>query len=190
MTIQETSDEIFQTENIVVRPYDPDSSPRPIHKDTCQHYWVSFGTGDRLRSRTNATPGKFVSLMDTVATPSMLTHKQPGPIDLQLDDGWFLRLHRHQGGQQVGLVFQFPLLPRRARSCSIPSPIILPDDEPQLPHIFFNTYQYVATASDGTEECNAPTSGAMRFYEITVDYCKGGNRLRLPGGGEDIGAAA
>ena len=172
LTIQETSDEIFQTENIVVRPYDPIFISPAIHKDTCQHYWVSFGTGDRLRSRTNPTPGKFVSLMDTVATPSMLTTSNLVHIDLQLDDGWFPGSTDIKVDNKWGWYFNFPNAAEGEKLFD-PDPIILPDANLN-PHIFFNTYQYIATAST-TEECNAPTSGAMRFYEITVDYCKGGN---------------
>lgn len=186
--IQETSAESFQlNEAIVVKPFDPIFLSPAVYKDTCMHYWVNFGTGDRLRSRTNPTSGKFVSLMDGSTTPCGLTLDNLVPLTFSSATGTFTGSTTINEAGKYGWYFNFPDTANFEKLFD-PDPIILPDKN-FLPHIYFNTYQTYDADTTLSPECGAPTSGVMHFYEITVDYCKGGTASgyreigRISGGG-------
>ncbi|MFH2107198.1 MAG: hypothetical protein ABII93_00870 [Chrysiogenia bacterium] len=186
-TIQETSAESLQlNERIVIRPYDPIFLAPAVYTDMCNNYWVNFGTGCRLRSRTNPTSGKFISIRDGAATPTALTIANlvtltfssvtdtfSGSTNLKVTDKW-------------GWYFNFPDTANHEKLFD-PDPIVLPDIN-FLPHIYFNTYQYNTSVAPSTD-CNAPSAGSMHFYEITIDYCGTGTASgyredgRISGGG-------
>jgi hypothetical protein len=186
-TIQETSSESFTVdEDIVVRPYDPIFLAPAVYTDLCNNYWVNFGTGDRLRSRTNPFFGKFICIKDGGSTPYQLTLADLVALTFNGTTNTFSGSTNLKVADKWGWYFNFPDTANYEKLFD-PDPIILPDQY-LLPHIYFNTYQYIAGAST-TTDCNAPSAGAMRFYEITIDYCGTGlasgyrEEGRISGGG-------
>lgn len=185
--IQETSDASFSVNEIIdVKPYDPIFLAPAIYTDSCNNYWVNFGTGDRLRSRTNTASGKFVSVKDGGSTPMNLTKSNLVALTFSSTTNAFSGSTNLKVADKWGWYFDFPDSANGEKLFD-PDPIILPDQN-FLPTIYFNTYQYDPSATASTD-CNAPSSGAMRFYQIAVDYCGTGTASgqreegRISGGG-------
>lgn len=190
--IQTTSDESFVTNvSIAVKPYDPIFLAPAIYTDTCNNYWVNFGTGDRLRSRTNPTSGKFVSIKDGATTPGELTLNELVGLTFDSDANTFSGSTNIRVDGKWGWYFNFPDTENNEKLFD-PDPIILPDQNFQ-PTIYFNTYQYIPISSSqnktACEACDVLSAGVMRFYQINVDYCgmgtPSGIRVegRISGGG-------
>jgi len=185
--IQTTSDESFVTNvSIAVKPYDPIFLAPAIYTDSCNNYWVNFGTGDRLRSRTNTASGKFVSVKDGASTPSNLTKDNLVELTFSSSTNAFTGSTNLKAADMWGWYFNFPDSAYGEKLFD-PDPIVLPDKY-LLPHIYFNTYQYNSSTAPSTD-CNAPSAGSMHFYEITIDYCGAGTASgyredgRISGGG-------
>lgn len=185
-TIQETSAESFSNELIDVKPYDPIFLAPAIYTDSCNNYWVNFGTGDRLRSRTNATSGKFVSVKDGGSTPMNLTKSNLVALTFSSSTNAFTGSTNLKVADKWGWYFNFPDSAYGEKLFD-PDPIVLPDKY-LLPHIYFNTYQYNSSTAP-SPDCNAPSAGSMHFYEITID-CRGAGTAsgyredgRISGGG-------
>jgi hypothetical protein len=176
-------------ETIVVPKFDPIFLSPVVFFDSCYNLWAAFGTGDRLRSRTNPDSGKFACLRDGTAVVGGNTVQK---TDLGLGDlvqltwsGSTLSNTNIKVANKWGWYFDFPFAANHEKLFD-PEPLVLPDQY-LVPHIFFNTYQ-PPTAS-GSEDCNAPKEGKMYFYDLTMNYC--GNGLingtnesgRIAGGG-------
>lgn len=185
--IQETSDASFSVNEIIdIKPYDPIFLAPAIYTDSCNNYWVNFGTGDRLRSRTNTASGKFVSVKDGASTPSNLTKNNLVELTFSSSTNAFTGSTNLKVADKWGWYFNFPDSAYGEKLFD-PDPIVLPDKY-LLPHIYFNTYQYNSSTAPSTD-CNAPSAGSMHFYEITIDYCGAGTASgyredgRISGGG-------
>jgi hypothetical protein len=171
LTVVTTSGAFQVDETIVCRTYDPIFLSPAVAYDTCYQLWVSFGTGDRDRPRTNVTSGRFVSMKDNGATNviedsggnaagatlEVVSFGADGIMqDTQLSDnsnGWYLDF------------------PDTGEKIFDPEPVILPDTN-LIPHIFFNTYQPpLVDSGPKTNPCNAPDEGVMKIYDIALNSC-------------------
>jgi len=198
ITIQKMSEGAdFLTEPIAVRAYDPIFMAPAITYDKCFNMWVCFGTGDRVRARSNPTSGGFFAIKDgttasggpaqqkTLLTKANLAdltaywasttdeaELAPTPIDMNLNWGFF---------------FVYPDNANHEKLFD-PDPIILPDQY-GAPNIYFNTYQPPENASgSGSDPCKVE-AGKMMIYDICIDICGNGRVFgssevgRIAGGG-------
>ena len=158
-------------ETIVVPKFDPVFLSPSIFFDSCSNLWVAFGTGDRIRSRTNPDSGKFACLRDGTAQVSGNTVQK---TDIGLTDlvalswsGNTLAETNINVANKWGWYFDFPFSSNHEKLFD-PEPLVLPD-EYLIPHIFFNTYQ--PPSAIASEDCNAPKEGLMYFYDLKMNYC-------------------
>ncbi|HUU04573.1 MAG TPA: PilC/PilY family type IV pilus protein [Patescibacteria group bacterium] len=176
-------------EIIVVPILDPIFLSPALAFDLCYNLWVSFGTGDRIRSRTNPDSGKFIALRDgtTVVSGSNVqkTNILLGDLVTLTWTGDVINETNIMVTDKWGWQFTFPMSANHEKLFD-PEPLILPDQY-LLPHFYFNTYQ---PSSDVTnEDCAAPKNGLMYFYDLTCNYCGNGTMFgvkesgRIAGGG-------
>jgi hypothetical protein len=175
----------------VVCTYDPVYNAPVLIFDTCRQLWVTFGTGDRDRPRTNPTGGRFVGFKSR--GDNAIHHINGGTGDndattlQQLNSQLWGVTNTETINNPSGWYFDYP---DTAEKMFDPTPIVLPDEN-LVPHILFNTYQPPATSiAKGESKCDAPQEGIMTVYDIalyncgTLDDIQGTRQTgRLAGGG-------
>jgi hypothetical protein len=174
----------FQVDEVIkTRSYDPIYNPPAVAYDTCYQLWVTWGTGDRDRPRTNPGKGRFVALID-----NNLTYGTQLSSLIQLSwTGDTLTTTTIDPSMYIGWYFDFP---DDGEKLFDPEHIILPDEN-FVPHIYLNTYQPPTETVIGPQEnpCDAPSEGDMRIYDIAIAGCSpleiSGQREegRIAGGG-------
>ncbi len=183
------------TTTIIVPSYDPIYLSPTVFFDPCFNLWVTFGTGDRIRSRTNPDSGKFLALRDGTTAVSSVTVQK---TDILLSDlvtlsftedtetnTWSMAETNIKVADKWGWQFSLPMSANHEKLFD-PEPLVLPDLK-MIPHIFFNTYQPSPITTD--EDCDAPKNGLMYFYNLKCDYCGTGTMTgdvesgRIAGGG-------
>lgn len=181
----------FQKDNtLVIRNYDPIYLSPALAYDTCYQLWVTFGTGDRDRPRSNPTKGRFIAFKDNGSS----THHIDGG-DGDSNDTTLQQLNNQLWGvdddttvdNAGGWYFDFP---DAAEKIFDPEPVIIPDQY-LIPHIYFNTYQPpLGTVAKSTDLCSGPDEGIMKLYDIALVNCGTveeieGDRItgRIAGGG-------
>jgi len=182
----------FQThKDFVVRTYDPIYHAPALAYDTCYQLWVTFGTGDRDRPRSNPNKGRFIGFKD--GGNNAIHHINDGASDT--DATTLQQLNAQLWGvndtetvnNPSGWYFDFP---DTAEKIFDPAPVVLPGEN-LVPHIFFNSYQPPASSvAHGDNPCDAPQEGIMHIYDIalvncgTLDEIEGSRQLgRIAGGG-------
>lgn len=176
-------------ETIVVPTFDPLFLSPAVFFDSCYNLWVAFGSGDRIRSRTNPDSGKFACLLDGTTQVGGNTVQK---TNLGLSDlvaltwsGATLNATNIKVADKWGWYFNFPFAANHEKLFD-PEPLVLPDEN-LVPHIFLNTYQPPSAVA--SEDCNAPKEGLMYFYDLKMNYCGTGNMSgdlesgRIAGGG-------
>lgn len=176
-------------ETIVVPSFDPIFLSPAVFYDKCSNLWVAFGTGDRIRSRTNPDTGKFMALRDGTHAPSGSTVQK---TDILLSDlvpitwtGTVVNPTNIKVTGKWGWQFTFPMSDNYEKLFD-PEPFVLPDEN-LVPHIYFNSYQPSLEITN--EDCAAPKNGIMFVYELACDYCGDGTMAgtmesgRIAGGG-------
>jgi hypothetical protein len=174
MTITTTSGGFQLNESIISYAYDPIYLAPGALYDTCYQLWLTVGTGDRDRPRSNINSGRFFAFRDngtvnfiedsgggiesstlarftwTGTNYGTLTAPSPAPTDLN------------------GLYFDFP---DSGEKLFDPAPFIIPDEN-VVPHIYLNTYQPpVTTIFNNEDPCNVPQEGTMKIYDIALKNC-------------------
>ncbi len=176
-------------ETLVVPSFDPLFLSPAVFYDPCYNLWVAFGSGDRIRSRTNPDSGKFLALRDGTTTVSSATVQK---TDILLSDlvpltwtGTTMNPTNIKVENKWGWQFTFPMAWNHEKLFD-PEPLVLPDLD-LVPHIYFNTYQPSTEAS--SSDCDAPKNGIMYFYNLKMNYCNAGTMSgdmesgRIAGGG-------
>jgi hypothetical protein len=187
LTVKYENDiEFVEDEAIVCRSYDPIYLSPAVAFNTCFQLWVTFGTGDRDRPRSNMEGGHYIAIRDDNSATEITTTNLDNLSSLwndniiektELDDG------------HNGWYFAFP---DDGEKMFDPEPIILPDEN-MVPHILFNTYQPPGDLSAvvGDNPCAVPTEGTMILYDIMLGGCSPGDDFieaekvtgRIAGGG-------
>ncbi len=140
-----------------------------IAYDNCDKLWVTFGTGNRNRPRTDPTSGRYFAIIDrgeNMNTTSTLTELTWKPGTYEFDNTTIDTLNTN------GWYFRFPDSDNREKLHD-PSPVIVPDSK-LTPHILFNTYQPPKESdSVGSVDnpCAAPDEGSMKIYDIQLVFC-------------------
>jgi hypothetical protein len=176
-------------ETIVVPSFDPVFLSPAVFFDSDFNLWVAFGTGDRIRSRTNPDSGKFACIRDGTTQVSGNTVQK---TDIGLGDlvqlSWSDNTMAETNikvADKWGWYFNFPFAANHEKLFD-PEPLVLPDEN-LVPHIYFNTYQ--PPLESASEDCNAPKEGLMYFYDLTMNYSGSGTiggtseSGRIAGGG-------
>jgi hypothetical protein len=190
LTVTTYSPSVFVTgETLVVPSYDPLFLSPAIFFDNCYNLWVAFGSGDRIRSRTNPDTGKFIALRDSTTTVSSATVQK---TDILLSDlvpltwtGTTMDPTNIKVENKWGWQFTFPMAWNHEKLFD-PEPLVLPDLE-LVPHIYFNTYQ--PSTEETISDCDSPKNGLMYFYNLKMNYCGAGTMSgdmesgRIAGGG-------
>lgn len=166
----------FTAETIVVPAFDPIFlSPAVFFDYPSYNLWVAFGTGDRIRSRTNPDSGKFAALRDGTTVVSSATVQK---TDIILDDlvplTWtddVINPTNIKVADKWGWYFIFPNAANHEKLFD-PEPLVLPDLN-LVPQIYFNTYQPSLETTVSDDVCNAPQEGNMYFYNLAMDYGNG-----------------
>jgi len=155
------------TEVITVKNYDPIFISPAIARDNCDKTWVTFGTGDRDRPKSNPSKGRFVAFVDDGDYSHFHTSGATGNlIELTWTDD---KIDALADGIIInhGWYFDFP---DDSEKMFDPEPIILPDDD-GIPHIYFNTFQPdLVVVANKENPCNVD-EGAMNRYDITIVDC-------------------
>lgn len=182
-------------DTIIVPSFDPIFLSPAVFFDPCYNLWVAFGTGDRIRSRTNPDTGKFIALRDGTTTVSGNVVQK---TDIVLSDlvtlswtenaaanTWSMANTNIKVANKWGWQFTFPMSDNHEKLFD-PEPLVLPDLN-MVPHVYFNTYQ--PSPESTIEDCDAPKNGLMYFYDVKCDYCGTGKASgdvesgRIAGGG-------
>jgi hypothetical protein len=175
-------------EVIACRAYDPIYLSPSVHYNYCFQCWVSFGTGDRDRPRTDPEKGHFISIRDNGSTENNLTTLD----DLSsywVDDTLTIPAGEGLTAEKNGWFFTFP---DDAEKLFDPEPIVLPDEN-FVPHIIFNTYQPPATITNPNQidnPCAIPGEGTMTLYDIWASGCTFGELVEQMGGSSKTGRIA
>ena len=155
---------------LVVRTYDPIYLSPALAYDTCNQLWVSFGTGDRDRPRSNRTNGRYISFKDS----NVVNHIKDSDNDTGVSTLQTLNYQLWGVGDDVtvdnanGWYFDFI---DTGEKLFDPEPIIIPD-EYLIPHIYFNTYQPPpASVAKDDDLCAMPDEGIMTLYDISLVNC-------------------
>lgn len=185
ITVEIESGTFVTGETVKTRDYAPIHLQPAVAYDQCQRLWVTFGTGDRDRPRTNPTGGRYIAIQGKTTSDVVLgdlqqltlsgtdsTELAETTLDLDANKGWYLNF------------------PGSMDKLFDPEPIIIPDLN-GVPHIYFNTYtppSDTAVASSVDNPCAAPAEGDMMLYDIALfcgpDVVEGGREEgRIAGGG-------
>lgn len=173
-TVITTSGTFQVDESIVSYTYDPIYLTPAAGYDTCYQLWVTFGTGDRDRPRTNPNGGRFLAFRDNGAV-NFIEDGSGGTTSSTLaqftwggTDNEELIAPNPIPADVNGFYFNFPDTGERLFD---PEPIILPDEN-VIPHIYFNTYQPPPETIDNKDNpCNMPQEGTMKLYDIALKNC-------------------
>lgn len=177
LTVNTTSGTFLEDETIVCRSYDPIYLPPAILYDRCSQLWVSFGTGDRDRPRSNPFNGNFVIFKDNGTVLQKI-----GPDSINLIDVSNFWLDDQMAEQQLndmnGFWFAFP---DDGEKLFDPSILVLPDNNFN-PHIYFNTYQPPPAGTTVLDNpCDAPDEGAMTIFHMAIEC---GDNIAIEGGSQ------
>lgn len=185
ITVQIHSGTFVTGETVKTRNYAPIYLQPAVAYDQCNRIWVTFGTGDRDRPRTNPIGGRYIAIQGKDARNVVLADLQQlslsgtdntelaeTSLDLDTNKGWYLNF------------------PGASDKLFDPEPIIIPDTD-GVPHIYFNSYtppSDTAVASSVDNPCAAPAEGDMMLYDIALfcgpDTVEGGREEgRIAGGG-------
>ena len=175
-------------ETIKSRNYAPIYLQPAVAFDKCYQLWVTFGTGDRDRPRTNPGGGKYIAIQGKTTNGVKIGDLQV--LSLSGTDDTELAETTLDLVANKGWVLNFPGVKDKLFD---PEPLILPDTY-GTPHIYFNTYTPPGeqTAQQQQQQisnpCAAPAEGDMMLYDIAL-YCgpdtvEGGREEgRIAGGG-------
>jgi hypothetical protein len=178
----------FEVDEVIAcRAYDPIYLSPSVHYNNCFQCWVSFGTGDRDRPRTDPEKGHFFSIKDTGTTDNTFTTLD----DLSaywVDDTLTIPAGEGLTAEKNGWFFTFL---DDAEKLFDPEPIVLPDDN-YVPHIIFNTYQPPESIDPSMLDnpCAVPGEGLMKLYDISVSGCTIGDQVEQIGGSKQTGRIA
>ena len=182
LTVSPMSGTFLLDETVVARSWDPIYLQPSVAFDPCYQLWVTWGTGDRDRPRTNPTKGRFMGLRDANLSEQSLTNMlgltwvddelASTGVDQATYNGWYFDFI--DAGEKL---FD-------------PEPVVLPGVG-LGPIIYFNTYQPPTETVLGPQEnpCDAPEEGDMMLYAVSITACApdiviGGRESgRLAGGG-------
>ncbi|HDP95288.1 MAG TPA: hypothetical protein ENN40_08005 [Candidatus Aminicenantes bacterium] len=184
ITVEIHSGTFVTGETVKTRDYAPIHLQPAVAYDQCQRLWVTFGTGDRDRPRTNPTGGRYIAiqgrntagvalgdLQQLTLSGTDSTELAETTLDLAANQGWYLNF------------------PGAKDKLFDPEPLIIPDLN-GVPHIYFNTYTPPGEEVKQTVDnpCVAPQEGAMMLYDIALfcgpDVVEGGREEgRIAGGG-------
>lgn len=196
LTVSVDAGTFIKDETIVTRSYDPIYLSPAVTYNRCFQIWVTIGTGDRDRPRTDPNKGHFIALRDDGSTDNLLTN-----LD-DLSSYWnngVLSIPEGEGltAGSSGWYFEFP---DDSEKLFDPEPLILPDEN-FVPHIIFNTYQppeIISNPNQVEDPCNVPSEGIMKLYDLSICGCAIGNDVeqiegenktgRIAGGGLYHGA--
>lgn len=193
ITVSTTSGTFQANENIVSYDYDPIYLAPAAAYDTCYNLWVSFGTGDRDRPRTNPRTGRYLVFRDTGALNFIEDASGNISSSTLAKFTWGGTGNKDLIGPNPipadanGFYYNFP---DTGEKLFDPEPIILPDEK-LVPHFYSNTYQPPVTSISKKEDpCDIPQEGIMKIYDIalkscgTLDDITGGRETgRIAGGG-------
>jgi Tfp pilus tip-associated adhesin PilY1 len=158
-------------ENVVSYDYDPIYLIPAVAYDTCYQLWVTFGTGDRDRPRTNLSKGRFIAMRDNGALNFIEDTSGSITSSTLAKFSWVNNVFTPPSPMPTnvnGLYFNFP---DTGEKIFDPESIILPDTN-MIPHIYLNTYQPPATAvSNKIDPCDLPQEGVMKLYDIALKSC-------------------
>lgn len=172
ITVVTTSGAFQAGEEIVCRTYDPIYLSPAVAFDTCYQLWITFGTGDRDRPRTNVNEGRFVGIKDNGTTNYIedssgndtTSTLQDVSFGVSVDDMPDTQLSDAYNGWHIDFT-------DTGEKLFDPEPVILPDDN-LIPHIYFNTYQPPPeTITNKDNPCAAPQEGTMTIYDISLQSC-------------------
>ncbi|MCP5107964.1 MAG: hypothetical protein GY950_31535 [bacterium] len=185
LSVTTTSGTFEVDETLVTRSYDPIYLPPGLAFDKCFRLWLSFGTGDRDRPRTNQESGHFAFFKEAGDVINKKDYTLSGlywtgddydtlastTLDSEYFNGWYFRF------------------PDTAEKMFDPDILILPDNY-YNPRFIFNSYQPPAMSVQTVDNpCDAPGEGAMTIYELTLgcginNTIEGGaTKGRIAGGG-------
>jgi len=168
LTVETLEGTFVVGENLLKRSYDPIYISPAVAWDTCSNLWISYGTGDRDRPRTNPDAGRF------------LVYKDPGSGSYDIDSltqltwsgdslatgegvvintGWYFDFYEADDFSSHEILFD-------------PEPVVLPDKN-LVPHLFFNTYTSPGDTSlvSLDDPCEMPGEGLMTLYDIALVSC-------------------
>ncbi len=178
LTVIATSGTFQEDETVVCYDYDPIYLAPAAAYDTCYNLWVSFGTGDRDRPRTNPRNGRYIVFRDTGAVNFI--EDALGNINSStlaafewIDDPTdstkqILNSSGTIPADANGFYYYFP---DAGEKLFDPEPIIIPDEK-LVPHFYSNTYQPPATSiSNKDDPCDMPQEGTMKLYDIALKSC-------------------
>lgn len=174
-------------EDIAFRAYDPIYLSPSVHYNNCFQCWVSFGTGDRDRPRTDPEKGHFISIKDNGSIENTLTtlddlsaYWVDGTLTIPAGEGLTV--------EKNGWYFTFL---DDAEKLFDPEPVVLPDDN-YVPHIIFNSYQPPESIDPKTIDnpCTVPGEGLMYLYDISASGCTIGDQVEQIGGSKQTGRIA
>lgn len=172
ITVVTTSGAFQAGEEIVCRTYDPIFLSPAIAFDTCYQLWVTFGTGDRDRPRTNVREGRYVGIKDN-GTTNYIEDSSGNDSMATLQDVSFGATADEVPDTQLSDAYNgwYMLFTDTGEKLFDPEPVILPDEN-LIPHIYFNTYQPPPeTISNTDNPCSAPQEGTMKIYDISLESC-------------------
>ncbi|MGE5341189.1 MAG: pilus assembly protein [Candidatus Omnitrophota bacterium] len=146
-------------ETLISRTYDPIYLSPAVAYDPCYQIWVTFGTGDRDRPRTNTAKGKFFGIVDADRT---FTSSDLGFLD------WSTGLTDVLEPVSVSVYGMYFNFSNTGEKLFDPEPIILPDEK-MIPHVYFNTFSPPSstTTINSTNPCDVPKEGTMTLYNIS-----------------------
>ncbi len=172
-------------ETLVIRTYQPIFHSPSVVFDICYRLWVSFGTGDRDRPRSNPTNGSFVMLRDN--------YSYENEKDTDLTELVWVNdvISASSMGETAnnGYYFDFP---DTGEKLFDPSPFAVPYGNKVA--LIFNTYAPpVEEVRNNVNPCNGPSEGNMMVYQLHLscgltDTAEGArNAGRVAGGGMHAG---
>ncbi len=169
-------------ETVNVRTYDPIYLSPQAAFDTSYQLWVTFGSGDRDRPRTDPLVGKFVAIKDNGQLANSVSTLTPIYWNATATE-----LTQTETVIDRGFYFSFR---DPGEKLFDPEPVILPDDK-NVPHIYFNTYlPVVISKGSDLNPCDVPREGIMTVYDISIainglnDVISGSRNVgRIAGGG-------
>jgi hypothetical protein len=171
-----TSGTFLVDETIVCRSYDPIHLPPAIIYDRCSQLWVSFGTGDRDRPRSNPEGGNFVIFKDN---GTVLQKISDTAHLVDITNAWLGdNMSQQQLNDMNGFWFAFP---DSGEKLFDPNVLVLPDRDFN-PQIYFNTYQPPPPSIKSLDNpCEAPDEGTMTIYHMELQC---GDNIAIEGGSQ------
>lgn len=170
ITVTVTTGTFQVDEEIVTRTYNPIYLAPTLTYDRCFKLWVTIGTGDRDRPRTNKTTGHFVLFKENDTYLHQVDNDVTAGDDTQylqdLSSYWVDDTLTYTSLEDVnGWYFKFP---DDAEKLFDPEPVVIPDKYFN-PRIIFNTYQPPSVSQQSLDNpCASPDEGTMTLYELLL----------------------